>query len=87
MISNERDILPIGYGAMLVEGFVGLMALVAACVVADAAIMLPVALWLAVAALFMAVRWSRSLPLLEPAPQAEPVVPEGPAASPASVPG
>jgi hypothetical protein len=49
--------------------------------------MLPVALWLAVAALFMAVRWSRSLPLLEPAPQAEPVVPEGPAASPASVPG
>jgi hypothetical protein len=63
------------------------MALVAACVVADAAIMLPVALWLAVAALFMAVRWSRSLPLLEPAPQAEPVVPEGPAASPASVPG
>jgi len=31
MISNERDILPIGYGAMLVEGFVGLMALVAAC--------------------------------------------------------
>ncbi|NSW57243.1 MAG: carbon starvation protein A [Armatimonadetes bacterium] len=31
MISNERDVLPIGYGAMLVEGFVGLMALVAAC--------------------------------------------------------
>lgn len=31
MISNERDILPIGYGAMLVEGFVALMALVAAC--------------------------------------------------------
>lgn len=63
------------------------MALVAACVVADAAIMLPVALWLAVAALFLAVRWSRSVPLLQPAPQAEPVVPEGPAASPASVRG
>lgn len=31
MISDERDILPIGYGAMLVEGFVGLLALVAAC--------------------------------------------------------
>lgn len=31
MISNERDMLPIGYGAMLVEGFVGLLALVAAC--------------------------------------------------------
>ncbi len=31
MISNERDILPIGYGAMLVEGFVGLLALIAAC--------------------------------------------------------
>jgi len=32
MISNEADIRPIGYGAMLVEGLVGLMALVAACV-------------------------------------------------------
>jgi carbon starvation protein len=31
MISNERDIRPIGYGAMLVEGFVGLLALAAAC--------------------------------------------------------
>ncbi len=31
MISNERDILPIGYGAMLVEGFVSLLALIAAC--------------------------------------------------------
>ena len=31
MISNELDIKPIGYGAMLIEGFVGLMALVAAC--------------------------------------------------------
>jgi len=31
MINDERDIRPIGYGAMLVEGFVGLLALVAAC--------------------------------------------------------
>jgi len=31
MINNEADIRPIGYGAMLVEGFVGLLALVAAC--------------------------------------------------------
>ncbi|MCX6343784.1 MAG: carbon starvation protein A [Armatimonadetes bacterium] len=31
MINNEREILPIGYGAMLIEGFVGLLALVAAC--------------------------------------------------------
>jgi carbon starvation protein len=31
MIDNEADILPIGYGAMLVEGFVGLLALIAAC--------------------------------------------------------
>lgn len=31
MISNEADILPIGYGGMLIEGFVGLLALVAAC--------------------------------------------------------
>jgi carbon starvation protein len=31
MIANELDIRPIGYGAMLVEGFVGLLALVAAC--------------------------------------------------------
>lgn len=30
MISLERDILPIGFGAMLVEGFVALMALIAA---------------------------------------------------------
>jgi len=30
MISNERDIKPIGYGAMLIEGFVALMALIAA---------------------------------------------------------
>jgi len=35
------------------------VALVAAWVVADAAIVLPVALWLAVAVLFLAVRWSR----------------------------
>ncbi|NPV48125.1 MAG: carbon starvation protein A [Armatimonadetes bacterium] len=31
MISSEADIRPIGYGAMLVEGFVALLALVAAC--------------------------------------------------------
>ncbi|MCE5218773.1 carbon starvation protein A [bacterium] len=31
MISSEADIRPIGYGGMLVEGFVGLLALVAAC--------------------------------------------------------
>ena len=32
MINNEKDILFVGYGAMLVEGFVAIMALVAACV-------------------------------------------------------
>jgi len=32
MISSEADIKPIGYGAMLVEGLVGLLALVAACI-------------------------------------------------------
>ncbi|MBI5710045.1 MAG: carbon starvation protein A [Candidatus Eisenbacteria bacterium] len=31
MIDRERHILPISYGAMLVEGFVGVVALVAAC--------------------------------------------------------
>jgi carbon starvation protein len=31
MVDRERDILPISYGAMLLEGFVGVMALVAAC--------------------------------------------------------
>jgi carbon starvation protein len=31
MISQERDILPISYGAMVLEGFVGVIALVAAC--------------------------------------------------------
>ena len=31
MISDENDMLPIGYGGMLVEGFVGLLALIAAC--------------------------------------------------------
>jgi carbon starvation protein len=36
MISNEREILFIGYGAMLVEGFVAIMALVAACVLVPA---------------------------------------------------
>jgi carbon starvation protein len=28
---NERSILPVGYGAMLTESFVGMMALIAAC--------------------------------------------------------
>lgn len=32
MVNNERDILFVGYGAMLVEGFVAIMALIAACV-------------------------------------------------------
>jgi carbon starvation protein len=32
MIASEKDIRMIGYGAMLVEGFVSLMALIAACV-------------------------------------------------------
>ncbi len=32
MIGNERDVLFVGYGAMLTEGFVAVMALVAACV-------------------------------------------------------
>lgn len=31
MLTNEREILFVGYGAMLVEGFVALMALIAAC--------------------------------------------------------
>ncbi len=31
MLSNEKEILFVGYGAMLVEGFVALMALIAAC--------------------------------------------------------
>lgn len=31
MIGNEKEILFVGYGAMLVEGFVALMALIAAC--------------------------------------------------------
>ncbi len=36
MIGNERDVLFVGYGAMLVEGFVAIMALVAACVLVPA---------------------------------------------------
>ena len=32
MIGKERDVLFVGYGAMLVEGFVAIMALIAACV-------------------------------------------------------
>ena len=31
MINSEADLRPIGYGAMIVEGFVGLLALIAAC--------------------------------------------------------
>jgi len=61
------------------------MALVAACVVADAAIVMPVALWLAVAALLIAVRWS-CLPVFEPPLQVESIVSEVSATSPASVP-
>ena len=36
MVGSEKDILFIGYGAMLVEGFVAIMALVAACVLVPA---------------------------------------------------
>ena len=36
MISNDRDVLFVGYGAMLMEGFVAVMALVAACVLVPA---------------------------------------------------
>ncbi len=36
MIGSEHDILFVGYGAMLVEGFVAIMALVAACVLVPA---------------------------------------------------
>jgi carbon starvation protein len=36
MVSSEKDILFVGYGAMLVEGFVAIMALVAACVLVPA---------------------------------------------------
>jgi len=36
MIANERDILFVGYGAMLVEGFVAIMSLVTACVLVPA---------------------------------------------------
>lgn len=36
MISSEKDILFVGYGAMLVEGFVAIMALIAACVLVPA---------------------------------------------------
>ncbi len=36
MIGNEQDILFMGYGAMLVEGFVAIMALIAACVLVPA---------------------------------------------------
>jgi carbon starvation protein len=31
MVERERDMLPVAYGAMLLEGFVGIIALVAAC--------------------------------------------------------
>lgn len=36
MLDSERDILFVGYGAMLVEGFVAIMALIAACVLVPA---------------------------------------------------
>jgi carbon starvation protein len=36
MIANERDILFVGYGAMLMEGVVAIMALIAACVLVPA---------------------------------------------------
>lgn len=36
MIASEKDVLFVGYGAMLMEGFVAIMALVAACVLAPA---------------------------------------------------
>ncbi|MGC8603276.1 MAG: carbon starvation CstA family protein [Desulfomonilaceae bacterium] len=36
MIGNERDVLFVGYGAMLVEGVVAILALVAACVLVPA---------------------------------------------------
>lgn len=36
MIANERDVLFVGYGAMLMEGFVAIMALIAACVLVPA---------------------------------------------------
>ena len=36
MIDRERDILPVSYGAMVLEGFVGVVALVAACSLAPA---------------------------------------------------
>ncbi|MFH0966193.1 MAG: carbon starvation CstA family protein, partial [Methanobacteriota archaeon] len=36
MIMNEKDILFVGYGAMLTEGFVAIMALIAACVLVPA---------------------------------------------------
>ena len=36
MLNNEKDVLFVGYGAMLMEGFVAIMALVAACVLIPA---------------------------------------------------
>jgi carbon starvation protein len=36
MIGNERDVLFVGYGAMLTEGFVAIMALISACVLIPA---------------------------------------------------
>ncbi len=36
MIGNERDVLFVGYGAMLTEGFVAIMALIAACTLVPA---------------------------------------------------
>ena len=36
MVANERDVLFVGYGAMLTEGFVAIMALISACVLVPA---------------------------------------------------
>jgi hypothetical protein len=48
-------------------------ALVVTYLIGDAALLLPVALWLAAASLFVAVRWSRPRPDLEPLPESEPL--------------
>ena len=57
-------------------------ALLGAYLVADVAIVLPVTLWLAVALLLVAVRWSRPQPGIEPAPRAEPTLEPAPGAEP-----
>jgi hypothetical protein len=59
-------------------------ALLGAYLVADVAIVLPVGLWLAVALLLVAVRWSRPQPGIERAPGAEPTLEPAPGAEPTS---